>query len=67
MSFEPSWSCGVSVSLTLFFFKEHAFVLKPLSRGLDIFQGENNCFLYPLADARDHYQKVVSVNTDLSS
>ena len=50
------------------FLKEYVIVLKPLSRGLDILQGEDNCFFGTLLPMLETIiKKVVALQPDLSS
>ena len=50
------------------FLNEYCAVLKPLSRGLDILQGEDNCFFGTLLPTLETIiKKVKTVKADLSS
>ena len=50
------------------FLKEYALVLKPLSRGQDILQWENNCFFDTLLPTLETIiKKVTTLQPDLSS
>ena len=50
------------------FLKEYCVVLKPLSRGLDILQGEDNCFFGTVLPTLEAIiKKVVALRPDLSS
>ena len=50
------------------FLKEYSVVLKPVSRGLDILQGEDNCFFGSLLPTLEAIiKKVVALKPDLSS
>ena len=50
------------------FLKEYSAVLKPVSRGLDILQGEDNCFFGSLLPTLEAIiKKVVTLKSDLSS
>lgn len=50
------------------FLKEYCAVLKPLSKGLDILQGEDNCFFGTLLPTLETIiKKVVALKPDLSS
>ena len=50
------------------FLKEYSAVLKPVSRGLDILQGEDNCFFGSLLPTLEAIiKKVVTLKPDLSS
>ena len=50
------------------FLKEYCVVLKPVSRGLDILQGEDNCFFGSLLPTLEAIiKKVVALKVDLSS
>jgi len=48
------------------FLKEHCVILKPLSRGLDILQGEDNCFFGSLSPTLEAIiKKVVTLKPGL--